>query len=131
MLITGIIKYSVLISISLISIFCSAKNGDVNYDTVVEFSKGAKLKFPDFTLEYKGERTVEKDMPQGKSITLSFYEFEVSDGNNKKTISWSSGTGDIAPARFDFGGKSFELELRTSEKLNKKLGENELVVIKK
>jgi hypothetical protein len=131
MIITGLIKYCVLISISFISIFCSAKSGDVNYDTVVEFSKGVQLKFPDFTLEYSGERTEKKEIPNGNSLTFTFHEFKISNGSENKTISWSSGTGDIAPARFDIGGKSYELELRMSEKLNKKLDEDELVIVKK
>lgn len=117
--------------LGLISFFCSAKGGDVNYDTVVEFSKGVQLKFPDFILEYKGDRTVERDMPGGKSITFTHYDFEVSNGSVRKNISWSSGTGDIAPTAFEFEGKKYELELRNSEKLDKKLGENELVIVKK
>jgi len=42
-------------------------------------------------------------------------------------ISWTTGTGIIDPTDFEFGGKSYHLELRRSEKLGK-LKDNELVI---
>lgn len=120
-----------LIPLSLISLFCSAKSGDVNYDSVVTFSKGEVLKFPDFSLEYLGERNEKKEFPNGNSFTFRYYDFKLSAGTETKTISWSSGTGVIDPLPFEFSGSKFELELRNSEKLSKKLDENELVIVKK
>jgi hypothetical protein len=51
----------------------------------------------------------------------------VRNANVEKVVSWSSGTGDIAPVEFEIGGKHYQLELRHSEKLGK-LQDNELVI---
>jgi hypothetical protein len=110
---------------------CSIKSGDVNYDEVVKFSEGKQLKFPDFTLEYKGVRTQEAKFPNGNSLTFRYHDFNISSGNSAKTVSWSSGTGVIDSAPFEFEGKNYELEMVQSEKLNKKLDEDELVIVKK
>ncbi|HWA06931.1 MAG TPA: hypothetical protein VG961_10310, partial [Ignavibacteria bacterium] len=96
-----------------------------------KFSKGEQIKFPDFTLEYTGERSETKQFPNGNSITMKFHEFNLTSSASKKQISWSSGTGDIAPVQFEIDGKKFELELRNSERLKTKLSENELVIVKK
>lgn len=125
------LKTIMLIPLVFISFFCSAKGGDVNYDSVVTFSKGEALKFPDFTLEYIGERSEKKEFPNGNSFTFRYYDFKLTGGSETKTISWSSGTGVIDPLPFEFGGSKYELELRNSEKLSKKLDENELVIVKK
>jgi len=102
-----------------------------DYDKVVKFSKGEQLKFPDFTIEYTGERTETKQFPNGNSLTMKFHEFNVTSASSQKKISWSSGTGEIAPVRFEIDGKNFELEMSNSEKLKTKLSENELVIVKK
>lgn len=109
---------------------CSSK-GDANYDTVVKFSKGTLLKFPDFVVEYTGERIEKKDLPNGSSFIFKFHDFNVTHPTGIKTVSWSSGTGDIAPVSFEFDGKKYELEMANSEKLKTKLGEDELVIVKK
>jgi hypothetical protein len=113
--------------LSFISIFCSSKGGDVNYDTAVTYAKGSQFKFPDFTIEYTGER----DEKTSVGLTFKFYDFSVTNGTAKKTVSWSSGTGDIGPVQFEFEGKQYQIELKYSDKLKTKLGENELVIVKK
>jgi hypothetical protein len=120
-----------VLSISFLSIFCSMKSGDINYNSVVKFSKGEQLKFPDFTLEYTGERTEKKEFPNGNSLTFTFHDFSLTNGSVKKTVSWSSGTGDIGPMQFDFEGRNFEIEMSYSEKLKTKLDKNELVIVRK
>lgn len=76
---------------------------------------------------YIGEHRVSNDkFPNG----FLYQDFKAKTINEEKTISWSSGTGDIAPTVFEIGGKNYELELRISDKLGK-LAENELVVWKK
>lgn len=124
-------KLIVLIFISLFTLNCSNQTGMNDYDTVVKFSKGEQIKFPDFTLEYTGERSETKQFPNGNSITMKFHEFNVTSASSKKQISWSSGMGDIAPLGFEIDGKNFELEMSFSEKLKTKLSENELVIVKK
>ena len=125
------LKLLILIFISLFTLNCSNQTGMNDYDTVIEFSKGEQIKFPDFTLEYTGERSETKQIPNGNSITMKFHEFNLTSSASKKQISWSSGTGDIAPVAFEIDGKKFELEMRNSEKLKTKLSENELVIVKK
>lgn len=124
-------KLIILIFISLFTLNCSNQTGMNDYDTVVKFSKGEQIKFPDFTLEFTGERTETKQFPNGNSITMKFHEFNVTSASSKKQISWSSGMGDIAPLGFEIDGKNFELEMSFSEKLKTKLSENELVIVKK
>ncbi len=124
-------KLIILIFISLFTLNCSNQSGMNEYDSVVKFSKGEQLKFPDFTLEYTGERTETKQFPNGNSVTMKFHEFNVTSSASKKQISWSSGTGDIAPVGFEIDGKNFEIEMSFSEKLKTKLSENELVIVKK
>ena len=121
----------ILAIISLLSLFgCSAKGG-YEYNSIVSYSKNEAIKFPDFTLEFTGTRDEKKMFPNGNSINFRFYDFKINTGSETKTISWSSGTGDIAPLAFEAGGKKFELELSNSESLKKKLSENELVIVKK
>ncbi len=114
-----------------ISLFCSMKSGDIDYNKSVKFSKGEQLMFPDFKLEFKGTRDEKKEFPNGNSLNFRFYDFTVSNDKTSKNISWSSGTGDIAPQQFEFEGKEYQLELSYSEKLKTKLSENELVIVKK
>jgi hypothetical protein len=124
-------KILMIFLLGFIGLFCSMKSGDVNYNSVVTFSKDEVLKFPDFTLEYLGERSEKKEFPNGNSFTFRYYDFKLSAGSETKTISWSSGTGVIDPLPFEISIGKFELELRNSEKLSKKLDENELVIVKK
>ena len=120
-----------IILLSFLSLFCSVKSGDINYNEIVKYSKEEQLKFPDFKLEFKGTRDEKKEFPNGSSLNFRFYDFSVSNDKTQKNISWSSGTGDIAPQQFEFDGKEYQLELSYSEKLKTKLGESELVIVKK
>lgn len=125
------LKLLILIFVSLFTLNCSNQTGMNDYNTVVKFSKGEQIKFPDFILEYTGERSDTKQFPNGNSITIKFHEFNLTSTASKKQISWSSGTGDIAPMGFEIDGKKFELEMSYSEKLKSQLSENELVIVKK
>ncbi len=102
-----------------------------DYNTVVKYSKGEKIQFADFKLEFTGTRDEKKVFPNGNSLNFKFYDFTVSNDKTNKTISWSSGTGDIGPLQFEFDGKEYQLELSYSEMLKTKLSENELVIVKK
>ncbi|RBP42561.1 hypothetical protein DES53_106270 [Roseimicrobium gellanilyticum] len=107
---------------------CAAgKGGSASYGTKVKFSKGSPITFPDFELKYVGTRKVSSSTyPRG----FLYHDFEVSRSSASKTVSWSSGTGDIGPAIFQFDGKEFWLELSRSDKLGK-LADNEVVIWKK
>jgi hypothetical protein len=95
-----------------------------SYGTRVKYQAGQKIEFPDFTVEYVGERrTSLPAYPRG----FLYYDFKVRTANVEKVVSWSSGTGDIAPVDFEIGSKRFFLELRRSDKLGK-LNKDELVI---
>ncbi len=68
---------------------------DGRYGEKLKFAKNVKIAFPDFTLEYTGQRreTSEK-YPRG----FLFYDFKATFEGGSVPFSWSSGTGDIGPA---------------------------------
>jgi len=126
--------FGLFIFLGLFSGFCG-KSGDNRtgdsamrfYGEKITFWQNQPIKFTDFNLTYTGERRVSSDkFPNG----FLYQDFKAKTEKDEKTISWSSGTGDIAPIVFEIGGKNYELELRISDKLGK-LAENELVVWKK
>ena len=92
--------------------------------TPVKYRVGQKIQFPDFTVEYVGERR--KTVPVYPRDFL-YYDFKVSKGKTEETVSWTTGTGVIDPTDFEIDGKHYQLELRRSEKLGK-LSDNELVI---
>jgi hypothetical protein len=101
-----------------------AASENASYGTRVKYRPGEKIEFPDFTIEYIGERR--KTVPVYPRGFL-YYDFKVSKGKTEKVISWTTGTGIIDPTDFEFDGKRYHLELRHSEKLGK-LKDNELVI---
>lgn len=116
------------ILLGLFSAFCG-KNSDiaVKFGEKIKFSQNVPLEFEDLTFVYTGERRVSSDkFPNG----FLYQDFKARTEKDEKTVSWSSGTGDIAPTAFELGGKNYELELKISDKLGK-LAENELVIWKK
>ncbi len=117
--------------ISFLSINCSNTNQQCSYNTVYEFEKGKVLKFKDFDLVFTGERKVQKMISDGSKINFNFFDFKISNASGSFNVSWTSGTGDIAPQPFEFNGKGYLLELKNSELLKKNLAENELVIVKK
>ena len=101
-----------------------AAEQNASYGTRVKYRAGQKIEFPDFTVEYVGERR--KSLPVYPRGFL-YYDFKVSRGKSEKVISWTTGTGIIDPTDFEFDRKRYHLELRRSEKLGK-LNDNELVI---
>jgi signal peptidase I len=94
------------------------------YGTRVKYRPGQKIEYPDFTIEYAGERRESVPVyPRG----FLYYDFKVSKGKLEKVVSWTTGTGVIDPADFEIDGKHYQLELRHSDKLGK-LKDNELVI---
>ncbi len=99
----------------------AASEQKASYGTRVKYRVGKKIEFPDFTVEYVGERRQSTPAyPRG----FLYYDFKVSRGKSEKVISWTTGTGIIDPTDFEFDGKRYHLELRRSEKLGK-LNDNE------
>jgi hypothetical protein len=101
-----------------------ATSEKASYGTRVKYRVGQKIQFPDFTIEFVGERRQSSPTyPRG----FLCYDFKVSSGKTEKTVSWSAGTGDIGPVEFEVGDKHYQLELRRSDKLGK-LKDNEFVI---
>ena len=90
----------------------------------MKYQVGQKIEFPDFTVEYIGERR--KSVPVYPRPFI-YYDFKASKGRAEKVVSWTTGTGLIGPMDFEIGSKHYQLELRHSDKLGK-LQDNELVI---
>jgi hypothetical protein len=120
--------FVVLVSaVALASCGSSASASKSQYGVRIKYSRDSKIEFPDFTLIFIGQRRVaSSSYPRG----FLYYDFKVDQGGVEKTVSWSSGAGDIGPTEFEIGGHSFLLELQHSDKLGR-LGEDELVIWKK
>jgi len=88
-----------------------ASEQKASYGTRVKYGLGEKIEFPDFTVEYVGERR--KTVPVYPRGFL-YYDFKVSKGKAEKVVSWTTGTGIIDPTDFEFDGKRYHLELRRS-----------------
>jgi hypothetical protein len=102
----------------------AASEQKASYGTHVKYRTGQKVEFPDFTVEYIGERRkILSVYPRG----FLYYDFKISKGKTEKVVSWTTGTGIIDPTDFEFDGKRYHLELRHSEKLGK-LKDNQLVI---
>jgi hypothetical protein len=102
----------------------AASEQKASYGMRVKYRAGKKIEFPDFMIEYVGERR--KSVPVYPRPFI-YYDFKVSKGKAEKMVSWTTGTGLIGPMEFEIGGKQYQLELRRSDKLGK-LNENELVI---
>lgn len=99
----------------------------MEFGAKVKFSQNVRIKFKDFSIIYIGERRVSSEkFPNG----FLYYDFKVQNQIENITLSWTSGTGEIAPTAYQIGGNTYELELAMSDKLGK-LAENELVIWKK
>jgi hypothetical protein len=103
---------------------CGHAEQNASYGTRVKYKANQKIQFPDFTVEYLGERR--KSLPVYPRGFL-YYDFKISRGKTEKMVSWTTGTGIIDPTDFDFDGKPYHLELRRSDRLGK-LNDNELVI---
>lgn len=123
-LIIIILSLGLFFVVKKISIDTSTINKAV-YGEKVVYKKGTPIQFPDFILIYRGEKELSGE--NGSTWYMLFYLFEISDGENTKEISWSSGLGDIGPNPFEFNNKKYNIEKGISEKFGK-LNENELVI---
>ncbi len=102
----------------------AASEQKTTYGTRVKYVPGQKIEFPDFSIEYLGERR--KTVPVYPRPFI-YYDFKVRKGKAEKMVSWTSGTGLVGPKDFEIRGKHYQLELRHSNKLGK-LQHNELVI---
>jgi len=100
------------------------------YGEKVKYKLGEKIKFSDFDLEYLGVRKI----PGPGKLVFTYYDFKISKDNKYKNISWSSGTGDIAPNPFKFNGLKYSIlkngTLDLPDGRVERLKEDELIVFK-
>ncbi len=101
-----------------------ADNNIHKYGEKVIYGLNKKLQFPDFSLKFVGKRWVKYDIPHGG---FTYYDFELGSKQGKQKLSWTSGTGAIAPEEFVSNEKRYKLELAGSVTLGN-LAENEIVV---
>lgn len=99
---------------------------DGRYGEKVKFTKGTKIVFPDFVLEYLGQR---RESSQKYPRGFLFCDFAATVEGGSVKFSWSDGTGDIGPVAFEIIQKRFSLELKRSDKLGP-LKDDQLVVWK-
>jgi hypothetical protein len=99
----------------------------IKYGEVVQFKENEVLQFPEFSLVYVGETNTKVDF--NPNLEFIYYNFVVTalDGKEKK-ISWSAGTGLIAPVDFSIGNKLYQLELGYAESIDRRLANNEMVI---
>lgn len=98
-----------------------------DYGVKTRFTKGKALAFPDCELTFAGTRRVSSPVyPRG----FLHYDFQVSAGGKTVEISWSEGTGLIAPRSFIIKGERFVLELKGSAAFKGWMKDNELVLWK-
>lgn len=109
----------------------AADNKMHKYGEKVLYSNGKELKFPDFLIRFAGKREENISKDRVSPLKMTFYDFEVTKDEAKEKVSWSSGTGDIAPAFFEIGGADYVLELGQSDIIKGSLGEGNLVIWKK
>ena len=121
---SSLIFLGLLAFIGPVSCGHAASEQTASYGARVKYEVAKKIEFPDFTIEYVGERR--KSGPVYPRPFL-YYDFKVSQGTTEKMVSWTAGTGDIGPMDFEVGGKHYQLELRHSDKLGK-LKDDELVI---
>lgn len=102
--------------------------GGAEYGVKTRFQKGKTLAFPDCELVFTGTRQVTSDAyPRG----FLNYDFTAHSGGKLKDISWSAGTGLIAPRFFGIDGKEYVLELKGSAAFKGWMKEDELILWKK
>ncbi|HLG19841.1 MAG TPA: hypothetical protein VI895_08530 [Bdellovibrionota bacterium] len=101
------------------------QNIEARYGEKVKFTKGDPMQFPDFKMTFNGTRNV--PVPQYTHGFFVYYDFQIVQNKESQIVSWSSGTGDIAPVSFSVGEKRFQLELGISDTKGQ-LQSNELVI---
>jgi hypothetical protein len=90
-----------------------------NYGTPFILEKGNPDSFPDFTIEYLGEREVEA--PKYIHRVFRYKDYKITSGEFEETISWTSGTGLLAPLKFVVLEKKFSFQPWGIDHLHKEI----------
>jgi hypothetical protein len=85
------------------------------------------VQLADFSLEYLGA-TDQPPLSNGLHLGPVQRFRVVSAAGESKEVSWSSGTGEIAPTFFNLGRKQYSLEMMESDHVHGRLASDEVVV---
>ena len=98
------------------------------YGKKIDYSDQEVKKLPDISIRFlEKRREASPVFPRG----FTYYDFEVMKGEEKKKISWSSGTGVIGPTYFEIAGEEYVLELAASKAHRGFMEEGEMVIWRK
>jgi hypothetical protein len=122
----GVVRAIALFALLATGLDLSAKPILSPYGAKVRFRAGSRLHFSDFDLTFLRLR---RNQPPPFPPGILVYEFRVVKDNEVMAVSWSAGTGVVAPSSFTMSGQRFLLELGFSERIGV-LKDNELVVTK-
>ena len=93
-----------------------------------QYSAESATHFPDFDLYYIGTAPG-SHLRFGSTMRWGIvYKFEARKGDERVSIAWSSGTGDIGPTSFTIGGRKYCLEMRMSDYLTGQAPEHSVAV---
>ena len=93
------------------------------YEKIQRFAYDKVIRYPDFSIEYVGQHSADG------IIRVDFYDFTVTDASGiAQDVSWTAGTGDIGPASFTVGKKTFMLELKRSVVVEKPLPSDSFII---
>lgn len=109
---------------------CVVSSNEHQYGEIAKFSMIEETLYPDFAVRYVGRRREASERyPRG----FTYYDFEVASEDERLTVSWTPGTGAIAPLPFSFGGEEFFLVLKVNELKREDylLGEDEMIIWQK
>ena len=94
-----------------------------SYGAKVRYAESRKIEYPDFTIEFVGEK------PPRSYERYPRHEFRVMSGGEVQAVSWGRDRGDIGRVKFKVGGDSYLMELVGSQEYGF-LGENVMVIWK-
>jgi hypothetical protein len=94
-----------------------------SYGVKVKYAKGQPIEFPDFTIEFVGEK------PPRSYENYPRHEFKITRKAEVQDVSWGRDQGDIGRVKFKVGDNNYLMELVGSQEYGF-MGENVLVIWK-
>ncbi|MHC1741809.1 MAG: hypothetical protein AB9873_02115 [Syntrophobacteraceae bacterium] len=115
------------------STYTVGESGADLFGKPVKYSSSTRIEFPGFTVRFVGTRHEASTVyPRG----FLYYDFEIrSNTASVTTVSWSSGTGELAPVELSIDGRHYFLELKADslaiDPKKRWLKEDELIIWRK
>ena len=78
------------------------------YDVPFILDQNKPVEFPDFTIEYLGDRKV--NTPKYVHKYFVYSDYKITSGDLDTIVSWSSGAGELSPLEFSVRGKIFSFQ---------------------